>query len=89
MTDTQQYNILLVEDNPSDARLIEEYLKDRLAEAANGHRLGSVNDGFGRRAPPRAHPLNPLGRYTGAWPKPRRSKRCNRTRVGRPASSPA
>ena len=28
MSDTQQYNILLVEDNPSDARLIEEYLKE-------------------------------------------------------------
>jgi signal transduction histidine kinase len=30
MTDTQQYNILLVEDNPSDARLIEEYLNEQV-----------------------------------------------------------
>jgi signal transduction histidine kinase len=28
MTDTHQYDILLVEDNASDARLIEEYLKE-------------------------------------------------------------
>ena len=30
MTDTQPYNILLVEDNPSDARLIEEYLNEQV-----------------------------------------------------------
>lgn len=58
MTDTQQYNILLVEDNPSDARLIKEYLKeprwlgqqvvptvrhfDRLAEAVDA-RDDSIN----------------------------------------------
>lgn len=29
MTDTQLYNILLVEDKPSDARLIEEYLREQ------------------------------------------------------------
>jgi signal transduction histidine kinase len=53
MTDTQPYSILLVEDNPSDARLIEEYLTeqifseqrpeptirhvDRLADAVEAH----------------------------------------------------